>query len=472
MKSFFSRIIFSSLFVCLSIFFIHSPVFASESNEFVAMFDQTSGLPHQVPAILTDQPDFDFKLIPEVGLLKVRAKTEEQANHIKSVLKSNFENEITFFEDMNVQPKKVGVDSEVILQRLKQTGVEPNDFNADGSDYYEQWSWGIKQVTEQGRSFEEQPGSHNTVVAVIDSGIDPNHPDLQANLIARGESFVPGVTDTIDRLGHGTMVAGSIAANGKLLGVGPNLGIVPYKVFHQGSGESTWVIDAIIEAAKDDVDVINLSLGTYKSLKDKDERLTIKAYMRAILFARKAGTVIVAASGNGGYNLNSPKKLAEQKGLEHDLLIYVPGNLPGVMMVGATNRQNELTAYSNYGHQVDVSAPGGDYGPRWEDEGIPTITSFCLTTYPTTMPQSDLSSYLGFDKGYELTIGTSLAAPKVSAAAGLLIEEAKEQGRSLKPQQVVHLLKHTANSFADRENRKKGGAGIVNVNEALLRLNR
>lgn len=72
------------------------------------------------------------------------------------------------------------------------------------------------------------------------------------------------------------MVAGVIAANGNLQGIAPNVGLVPYKVFHTDAADSMWIIEAIVEAAKDDMDVINLSLGTYKSLKRKRIRLLSK----------------------------------------------------------------------------------------------------------------------------------------------------------------------------------------------------
>ena len=64
-----------------------------------------------------------------------------------------------------------------------------------------------------------------------------------------------------DKLGHGTHVAGQIAANGNLKGIAPGIGIKSYRVFGEQNADSLWIIKAIIEAAKDDVDVINISLG-------------------------------------------------------------------------------------------------------------------------------------------------------------------------------------------------------------------
>ena len=76
-----------------------------------------------------------------------------------------------------------------------------------GALLYQSWGWDIKEVTGDGQSLSMQSGNHNVVVAVIDSGIDASHPDLSGNIVNEGRSFVPGVNDTIDRLGHGTMIA-------------------------------------------------------------------------------------------------------------------------------------------------------------------------------------------------------------------------------------------------------------------------
>ena len=102
---------------------------------------------------------------------------------------------------------------------------------------YDPWRWDIDQVTNDGKSFSIEEGNHNVKVGIIDSGIDFNHPDLKGNIISRGKSFVDGVTDTHDYTAHGTMVAGTIAANGNIKGVAPKVGLVPYKVFHMGGAD-------------------------------------------------------------------------------------------------------------------------------------------------------------------------------------------------------------------------------------------
>lgn len=122
-----------------------------------------------------------------------------------------------------------------------------------------------------------------------------------------------------DKTGHGTFVAGQIAANGKLKGVAPQVGIKSYRVIGSNKSESIWIIKGIIEAAKDQVDVLNISLGEYLvqgSIKNKDGSITsnkaeIKAYKKAINFAKKNGIIVVASSGNDSLNLDNKKKVQD-----------------------------------------------------------------------------------------------------------------------------------------------------------------
>ncbi|OWA35266.1 hypothetical protein B9G55_11435 [Saccharibacillus sp. O16] len=338
---------------------------------------------------------------------------------------------------------------------------------------YEKWGWDIKEVTGDWKSYDIQRGSRDVVVAVIDSGIDASHPDLAASIVGKGRSFVPGVESTTDNLGHGTMVAGAITANGKLRGIGPDLGLVPYKVFDTAGADTSWVVEAIIQASKDDVDVINLSLGTYKSLLKSEDQAALLAYARALIYANLKGVTVVASSGTDGLDIGDPAALAKALKWEGtDLAVHAPGGLPGVITTSAYNRQHEKAYYSNYGLRDMIAAPAGDYGSTWFTKGELNITSMCLTTYPTQLPQSELSKLAGLPAGYEFMIGTSLAAPKVSASAGVLIAEARKQGKTLSPSAVKKALFESAEDYGTPGADKEFGAGGVNVYEALSRLSK
>lgn len=343
----------------------------------------------------------------------------------------------------------------------------PLDINEKITSRYGSWRWDINRVTNNGASYEIEKGNHTVKVAVVDSGIDFNHPDLALNIVDVGKSFVPGITTTQDYLGHGTMVAGVIAANGNLHGIAPNVGIVPYKVFHTDAADSMWIVEAIVEAAKDDMDVINLSLGTYKSLKNKEDQAVIEAYRRAVKYAIKEGSIIIASAGTDGYDMSNPKGLAEQLGAPDDVQIHLPGaGLSEVVTVSATNNLDQLAFYSNFGPQVNIAAPAGDYGENYETLGQMQLAAMTITTYPLNLPQSELSQYAGFEHGYEFMIGTSLAAPKVSAVAALIIAEYQEK-HNKKPT-VNQVKKYLYNGVSKvTASKQEVGVGIVNAYESL-----
>jgi len=155
-------------------------------------------------------------------------------------------------------------------------------------------------------------------VAVIDTGVDSNHPDLNGKVIG-GYDFVENDNTPQDTNGHGTEVAGIIAANGKLKGVAPEAKILAYRVSDTGNAVSSdLIVKAIQKAIQDDVDVINLSLGVNRT-NDKIED--------AINQAVEKGITVVAAAGNSGPDLRT---------------IGSPGKDPHAITVGAT--YNNITA--------------------------------------------------------------------------------------------------------------------------------
>lgn len=335
---------------------------------------------------------------------------------------------------------------------------------------YETWRWDIDKITNNRKSYKIQQGNHTVKVAIIDSGIDENHPDLKNNIISN-KSFIPKNNSLEDTFGHGTMVAGEIAANGNVKGVAPRIGIASYKVFDGTNCESIWVINAIIEAANDGMDVINLSLGTYKSILDKKDIYILLAYKKAIEYAQSKNCIVITASGTRlkGVDISNPFKLSKNLGNKNDLKIYLPGGLPNVITVSATNKNDELAYYSNYGNTVQIAAPAGDYGPNYQTQKITNFKYMTLVTYPTGLPQSQLSLSMGFKKGYEfIEGGTSIAAAKVSAAAALLIAQYNET-YGFKPSRlkVEKLLYDGVTPAVKRDTEIYFGKGILNVENSL-----
>ena len=410
-------------------------------------------------------PDIKISDIKEINVLIIESKDESLLNDSKNYINKEFSDLVQAVGAND----KVSVDMEL--------GINPQFHNmarkvkqSKSENIYGEWNWDIDKVTGNGKSYDIEEGNHSVKVAIIDSGIDDSHPDLKDNIVG-GKIFTPNDNSIKDTFGHGTMVAGVIAANGNLKGVAPKIAITPYKVFEGAECESSWVIKAIMEAANDKMDVINLSLGAYKSVGNPEERAIYFGYLRAVKFANKKGSLIVASSGTEmkGYDISYPNQLALQRGYENDMQFHVPGGLPNVITVSASNKDNKLAFYSNYGKTISIAAPSGDFGPLWESEKIPDIKYMLLVTYPTYFPQSELSSNLGFSKGYEFNVGgTSLAAPKVAATAALIIAEYKEKfGTKPTPEMIKKYLYQGTTPGANGNNHIYFGKGIVNAENSL-----
>jgi subtilisin family serine protease len=217
-----------------------------------------------------------------------------------------------------------------------------------------------------------------TIVAVIDSGVDAGHPDLAPNLLP-GHDYVAGDEDPADENGHGTHVAGTIAAergNGVgVAGIADNAAkVLPLRVLDgAGSGRVSDVIQAYGYAFQHGAKVVNLSLGSTTS--SRAERDAIAGFP-TMLF--------VAAAGNGG---------ADGVGDDNDTAPEYPCAyvLPNVLCVAASDNRDQLAPFSNYGAMsVDLAAPGVSIASTWPGGG------------------------------YSWSSGTSMATPHVSGAAALL----------------------------------------------------
>jgi subtilisin family serine protease len=356
--------------------------------------------------------------------------------------------------------------------------IEPKgDSNDQSSNLYEMYQWDIKRVTNNGKSFDLESGNHNVVVGIIDSGVDTTHPDLVNNFLG-GKNLIPAnfendssetgnINNVNDRLGHGTNVAGVIAANGKLKGVAPNIGFKSYRIFNKhGDTNATICSSAIIDATNDGVDVINLSAAGY-DLKGKRywaDPKTGKEYnlgndmaeysliKRAIEYAIKNGVTVVAAAGNEKLDCSNKKALTEylnerdaNKGFKYKGLTYeVPGTVKGVITVSATGKDDSLASYSCYGKGfIDISAPGGDAS------STNNYIDMCLTTSCRSK--------------YTFKQGTSFSAPKVAAVAALVICKNK----NFTPKEVAKKIYKTADNLGDHNSSEYYGAGMVNAYNAI-----
>ncbi|MFI0808467.1 type VII secretion-associated serine protease mycosin [Streptomyces echinatus] len=267
-------------------------------------------------------------------------------------------------------------------------------------------------------------------VAVIDTGVDTSNPQLTAAVNASlGANFLPkkdkkgqpiedrgnekGTTDTV---GHGTRVAGIIAARPMkgtgFVGLAPEATIIPIKQNDsEGHGTASTLVTAIRHAIKEKADVINISQDTAGAAPDEDLH-------RAVEDALAANIVVVASAGNDGLDGNSKNTY--------------PASYEGVLAVAASDRNNERAAFSQPGDFVGVAAPGVDM----------------ISTVPKGGHCSDN--------------GTSFSAPYVAGVAALI----KAKHRRWTPRQIVAQIEQTAERSIPGHDRLVGW-GVVDPVRAL-----
>jgi len=269
-----------------------------------------------------------------------------------------------------------------------------------------------------------------TVVAVVDTGVDYNHSDLSSVLYRDaggtviGYNAITGTANAADDQGHGTHCAGTIAArinngvgvagiagwNPLMAGADNYVKIMPVKVLDSsGSGSDSSVASGIIWAADHGAKVISLSLGGAGSSTTTSN---------AVSYAWNKGCTVIAAAGNSG--VSTP---------------FYPAAYSNVISVGATDGSDTLASFSNYGSWVKVAAPGvGIY-----------------------------STYVG--GGYASMSGTSMATPHVAGLAALL----RSQAPTLSNSQINNLITGNVDPYSPYSGRTLGAtAGRVNAYRALL----
>lgn len=434
---------------------------APANRQFTVVF-KGSALPADAAAIVESAGGTVLSTVPEVGAMSV-------SGPVSAMFKLNG----------NTAVAAASPSFEFKLPAVKTEEAQVDAINIAKADLYNAYQWDIKQMTNNGASWNLGTGSHNTVVGIVDTGVSQNHAALKANLLG-GRNFTPdgpgGVVnpaDIEDRNGHGSHVAGNIAGNGRILGLGPNLGFRSYRVFSAtGGAPSDRIANAMIAAVNDGVDVISMSLGGFDGIsgytwtdpatgevfkyKDVADMLL---YKRAIQYAVNSGVVVVAAAGNDATNISSPVAVTAFLNAEYGPEGYhffgaskeAPGALPGVLTVSATGPDHTLASYSNYGQGViDVAAPGGDF-----------------KRYPAPDYYLDFSLSSYKNGGYVWMIGTSMATPKVAAVAALVIDQAKAAGQRLTPAQVVAQLQQTAIDEGKPGADPFYGHGMVNAYTAL-----
>jgi serine protease len=334
-----------------------------------------------------------------------------------------------------------------------------SDYTPDDPAFPKQWNlasgWGINMPEAWGLARRAgAPGGLGATVAVLDTGVAYQRfgrfrraPDLAR--FARGYDFVDGDGHPNDQNGHGTHVAGTIAqSTGNRLGaagIAYRARIMPVRVLDaRGAGDTLSISRGIRYAARHGADVINLSLEFDSAVRSSQ----IPDVVSALEYARRRGTLVVAAAGNQG-----------------DPQVAYPARAKHVVAVAATTVRGCQAEYSNSGTHVDLAAPGG--GPDSANSDTPYDAAVCRPDLAGRFifQQTFVGSVarFGLPRGYE---GTSMAAPHVSGAAALLIAS-RRIGSDPSPAAVERRLEGTARDIGLPGWDARYGWGLLDTAAAL-----
>lgn len=394
--------------------------------------------------------------------IKLLSLSQDNLASVKSAL--NIQNTPSPTSDLATETLRV---VEALNQRADVLFAEPNymrqPYLAPNDPLYS-YQWNYEQLNLPA-AWDFTTGSNQVIVAVIDTGIYLNHPDLSGSakltpgydfisrpdIAADGDGPDPNPDDPGDRSGinsrssfHGTHVAGTIAAKSNnnigISGVAWGAKIMPLRALGRGGGTSFDVAQAILYAAGLDnatgalptekADIINMSLG---SLFSSDvERLAID---RAVA----EGLIIVAAAGNNA--------TAEP---------HYPAAYDGVFSVSATDIQGSLALYSSFGESIDIAAPGGQCFTDLNNDGL---YDCILSTWVDDSTSAPVTRYQGLQ-------GTSMAAPHVSGVFALM----KSLNPSLSATDIQILLADgeitTDRGVPGKDN--QFGYGLIDARKAVI----
>jgi serine protease len=278
----------------------------------------------------------------------------------------------------------------------------------------------------------------SAVIAILDTGIRTSHPAFAGKIVGGrrflSDTLTAGKTNVTDDQGHGSHVAGIAASRGDVripgVGYGNNIKLLIGKVCNSaGSCPSSSTADAIVWAANNGANVINMSLGSFGGNPDGTGSAAQQAAMQ---YALSKESLPVCATGNDD---NKPNGYTGGIGY--------PARFPECMAVGATNWSDAKASYSNYGAQIEISAPGGDSNPAGN------AASFILAP-------------LHSSNSYTWKSGTSMATPQVAGVAALLYATGMTRASDVRARMI-----QTADDLEAAGWDNRTGAGRVNAYRAV-----
>lgn len=420
--------------------------------------DRTGGALVKIEQLIPDNPEFSTVYLLDFGGSEVSYPSPTPTEAIEGIAvlppsptspsqsPTSTATPTPISED-NDQPEEIGSWRETVINSLLQDesvdyaeedipisiALEPNDpyyklSNSWGQSFPD--LWGIKKI-QSSQAWNTTTGSNSVVVAVIDSGVDYNHPDLKDNILRDskgkviGWDFVNGDSDPMDDNGHGTHVAGTIGAIGNngtgVVGVNWKVKIMPLKFLDSGgSGFASDAARAIVWSADHGAKISNNSWGGYGYNQIIDS---------AVKYAYGKGAIFVAAAGNNG----------------SDALRFTPAMVPEAITVSAFDYNDIKASFSNFGSKIDVAAPGVSI----------------LSLRAGISPVCNQRPIIGTK--YCVLSGTSMATPHVTGLAALI----KTKNPTFTNEQIRQVIRSGSDDVFSTGWDLKSGFGRINLTKSL-----
>lgn len=385
--------------------------------------------------------------IPEIGIAIVESNDKDfmqktmKGKGIQAVVPDY---EVKWIPSGNVQEEGIG-EGEFFFDQKRLWGM-------DAINAPEAWDLGFR--------------GKGASVFVLDSGLNPFHPDLAPNVNSSlSISFIQGETWFLSPqtgFNHGTHVAGTIAAadtNYGIIGVAPEAELVAVKVLSEfsGSGPFSSINAGIVYAANNGADVINMSLGATLNkngklidadgneyrISPKDIQEIIHAQQRAIDYAFNKGVTVIASAGNDAVNYDGNAAFVKLPGGMNNVITVSATAPEGYDRTATTHNYDVPASYTTYGRSlIDVAAPGGDFDVN---------------------PPFDMILSAGNGTGFYWSAGTSMAAPHVSGVAALIIGK----NGKMNPKEVARQIENTSDKIDGNGQSLYFGKGRINALRAV-----
>jgi lantibiotic leader peptide-processing serine protease len=395
------------------------------------------------------------------------------------------------------KPRYIESGFEVTLDVEKESTMEPLVVPGPGAAPWVESGllWGMKAMSAEA-GWASTNGGQGINICIVDSGVDNAHQDLSARVTLRANFHPTSLTDD-DLNGHGSHVAGTTSGSGMVLtGVAPRSNVMAGRVFAAtGGAAETWIVNAMNWCVDNGAHVINMSLGGVRYLGQSGYITSPITYGAAVDYATANGVVVVVSAGNSNTQLPNPNQ------------IFMPAQVPGTIIVGATGPLSKSTAsdnptfnpfnpnnvwrsvdnrayYTNFGEAIHVFAPGGRGGIRLSEpyrrvdnvlqgKYSDNIWSICSGQTNQTGAGNvaggygNIGSCLNNTGRYIAYAGTSMAAPHVAGMAAVLYGELGGTRSVANRARVENCIKTTTDDIGPSSTY---GGGRVNVQKALAAL--